>query len=140
MVASLRILNEQNTVNKLMKVYNGTGYMDVSVNPWNEKIMLHNITNGKQFPPNYESGNLNLYDNKFVRPLSYEFDSDATTTVDDRLKYKKFKATGNFKKGYEQTFDNTMNMGPAFNMPLVLGYYGCHSCAAEATSSIKINK
>ena len=54
-----------------MKVFNGTGYMDVSINPWSDKITLKNITNGMQFAPKYKEGDLNVYDNKFVRPLTY---------------------------------------------------------------------
>lgn len=53
MVATLRILNDENTVNKNMMIYNGTGYMGVQINPWDEKIVLKNFTNGKQFAPNY---------------------------------------------------------------------------------------
>lgn len=92
-VAKVRLVNDKNIVNKNMKVYNGTGHMDVQVYPWGNSVLLGTLSNGKQFSPRYTDGNLHIYDNKFVRPLSYKYDSDYES---NSFKYKKFTGELNF--------------------------------------------
>ena len=38
-----------------------------------------------------------MFDNSLVRPMTYDFDAEVTSTVDDSFKYKKFTAGQNFK-------------------------------------------
>lgn len=74
--------------------------------------------------------------------MTYDFDADVLSTVDDTFKYKKFTAGQNFKQqaGLRQTFDNTINIGPAYNTPLVLGFYGCYSCDPKSISGMIVDK
>lgn len=93
-IARIRQINQKPYLNVLQQIYNGTGYVSVAVNPYDVRVPLDENTNGMQFKPEINEGNLDAYDNSFFRAFSYQYSEDSSISTgsgDKTVKTKVYK-------------------------------------------------
>lgn len=84
---------------------------------------MDDVTNGMQFKPDVNDGNLNAYDNILQRNILYKYDSDETYSRNgEKVEGKKYveNTISNTEMKYASGPKNTINISPAYNLGLVL--------------------
>lgn len=100
------------------------------------------MTNGMQYKPEINEGNLNAYDNIIQRNVLYKYDSDEV--------YAQQNSKVDGKKYVEDIFtnpnqiladspENTVNVGPAYNLNMLMTKQGCHKCEPTLLSNVKVD-
>lgn len=74
-VSTVRRVNNVAYVNKNYLMWNGTYYHNVTLSPEGSAnfTSFDKCSNGMQFPPNTESGNIRVYDNSMLKIKSYSY-------------------------------------------------------------------
>ncbi len=91
-IAKVRVVNMVPTVNKNMKVFNGTKPALIQVNPWKEDIPFGNATNGMQYQPFDSNDYITQYDNRILRVINLTYNgSDVDGTYNNKMKFKIFR-------------------------------------------------
>jgi hypothetical protein len=110
---------------------------------WQNEVILDDISDGLQFPPQTADGDIEAFDNIYQRPFTYT--KTGTVQIDGpsgkittQVFNEKHLASG---KGDDltTTFPGTLSVGPAFNLDLVVAKRGCISCDPALTSKITVD-
>jgi hypothetical protein len=85
-----------------------------------------------------DSNNITHFDNQLLRNIYYEFD-DKVSVNDFKLRQYREKTFGNSEQKIMNSTDNTIHVGPAFNLPYVAAKYNCRDCSSGDLNKIKVN-
>jgi len=137
-VARIMQYNGLSYINKVQDIYDGAGYNTLNLNPWSQVVPFGKATNGLQFMPEFTEDRLHYFERNFFRNIAYKPDSD---TKYGGVDVKRFVEADNYAVNavYNQDVANTMNIGTAFNLDLLLGKPKCQGCDDKLTETVKVD-
>jgi len=111
-IGQLRIINEAAYCNKLVEIFDGTNYVNVTQQSTKLGIdsqELKDVSNGMQFPPGIENDEqLRIYDQRNIKVMTYKHEESQTLTGDGNdLRLEKFTSESH---GNDVSF--------AYNLPM----------------------
>jgi len=132
-IGQLRIINGAAYCNKLVEVFNGTSYVNVTQQSTKlgiDKQELSDVSNGMQFPPGIEiDDQLRIYDQRNLKVMTYKHE-ESQTLGDDELRLEKFSSDSH---GKDVSF--------AYNLPMFQRDYKCYGCYQDPSElrTIKVD-